>query len=45
MRVAILDDIHDAWAGTDGGQRLRERTDELIAFLEGREMPRFASGH
>ena len=27
MRVAILDDIHDAYAGTDGVRRLRERAE------------------
>jgi phosphoglycerate dehydrogenase-like enzyme len=30
MRVAILDDIHDAWAATDGVRRLRERTEVRI---------------
>ncbi len=31
MRVAILDDIHDAWSRTDGVRRLRERA-ELVIF-------------
>ena len=30
MRIAILDDIHDAWAGTEGVKRLRERADVRI---------------
>lgn len=30
MRIAILDDIHDAWAGTQGVRRLRERADVRI---------------
>ena len=30
MRVAILDDIHDAWGGTDGVRRLRERAEVRI---------------
>jgi phosphoglycerate dehydrogenase-like enzyme len=30
MRIAILDDIHEAWAGTDGVRRLRERTEVTI---------------
>jgi phosphoglycerate dehydrogenase-like enzyme len=30
MRIAILDDIHDAWAGTDGVRRLRERAQVTI---------------
>ena len=33
MRVAILDDIHDAWAGTAGVRRLRERA-EVVIFTE-----------
>jgi phosphoglycerate dehydrogenase-like enzyme len=32
MRVAILDDIHDAWAATPGVARLRERCDEVKIF-------------
>jgi phosphoglycerate dehydrogenase-like enzyme len=27
VRVAVLDDIHDAWGGTDAVRRLRERSD------------------
>jgi phosphoglycerate dehydrogenase-like enzyme len=30
MRIAVLDDIHDAWAGTAGIRRLRERADVTI---------------
>ncbi len=30
MRIAILDDIHHAWAGTDGVRRLRERAEVHI---------------
>jgi len=30
MRVAILDDVHDAWSGTEGVRRLRERADVEI---------------
>jgi phosphoglycerate dehydrogenase-like enzyme len=30
MRIAILDDIHDAWRGTEGVQRLRERAEVVI---------------
>ena len=30
MKVAVLDDIHDAWASTDGVRRLRERADVQI---------------
>ena len=30
MRVAILDDIHHAWEGTDGVRRLRERAEVRI---------------
>jgi phosphoglycerate dehydrogenase-like enzyme len=30
MRVAVLDDIHDAWKATAGIQRLRERADVRI---------------
>jgi phosphoglycerate dehydrogenase-like enzyme len=30
VRVAILDDIHRAWAATDGVRRLRERADVTI---------------
>jgi phosphoglycerate dehydrogenase-like enzyme len=30
MRVAILDDIHDAWRGTAGVKRLRERAEVVI---------------
>ncbi len=30
MRIAILDDIHDAWARTAGVRRLRERADVTI---------------
>jgi phosphoglycerate dehydrogenase-like enzyme len=30
MRIAILDDIHDAWEGTDGVRRLRERAEVEI---------------
>ena len=30
MRIAILDDIHDAWARTEGVRRLRERADVTI---------------
>ena len=30
MRIAILDDIHDAWAGTAGVRRLRERAEVTI---------------
>src|SRR6185312_7522741 len=30
MRVAILDDIHDAWRGTQGVKRLRERAEVVI---------------
>jgi phosphoglycerate dehydrogenase-like enzyme len=30
MRVAILDDIHDAWRGTEGVKRLRERAEVVI---------------
>jgi len=30
MRVAILDDIHDAWASTEGVRRLRERAGEPL---------------
>lgn len=30
MRVAILDDIHEAWAETDGVRRLREHADVTI---------------
>ena len=30
MRVAILDDIHDAWRGTQGVERLRERAEVVI---------------
>lgn len=30
MRVAVLDDIHDAWSATDGVRRLRERADVHI---------------
>jgi len=33
MRVAILDDIHRAWEGTDGVRRLRERA-EVKIFTE-----------
>jgi phosphoglycerate dehydrogenase-like enzyme len=33
MRVAILDDIHRAWAQTDGVRRLRERA-EVVIFTE-----------
>lgn len=33
MRVAILDDIHRAWEGTDGVRRLRERA-EVRVFTE-----------
>jgi phosphoglycerate dehydrogenase-like enzyme len=33
MRVAILDDIHHAWARTDGVRRLRERA-EVVIFTE-----------
>jgi phosphoglycerate dehydrogenase-like enzyme len=32
MRLAILDDIHDAWAATPGVTRLRERFDEVKIF-------------
>ncbi|MCY4511568.1 MAG: D-2-hydroxyacid dehydrogenase family protein, partial [Acidobacteria bacterium] len=31
MRVAILDDIHQAWDGTKGVRRLRERA-EVVVF-------------
>jgi phosphoglycerate dehydrogenase-like enzyme len=30
MRIAILDDIHDAWRGTEGVKRLRERAEVVI---------------
>ncbi len=30
MRVAILDDIQDAWRGTEGVKRLRERAEVMI---------------
>jgi hypothetical protein len=30
MRIAILDDIHDAWGGTDGVRRLRERAEVTV---------------
>ncbi len=30
MRVAILDDIHDAWEGTAGVRRMRERADVVV---------------
>ena len=30
MRVAILDDIHDAWEGTTGVRRMRERAEVVI---------------
>ena len=30
MRVAILDDIHQAWEGTEGVRRLRERAEVLV---------------
>ena len=30
MRIAILDDIHHAWDGTDGVRRLRERAEVRI---------------
>jgi phosphoglycerate dehydrogenase-like enzyme len=30
MRIAILDDIHDAWGTTDGVRRLRERAEVTI---------------
>ena len=30
MRIAILDDIHDAWDGTAGVRRLRERAEVTI---------------
>jgi phosphoglycerate dehydrogenase-like enzyme len=30
MRVAILDDVHDAWAATDGVRRLRARAEVRI---------------
>ena len=30
MRIAILDDIHDAWATTDGVARLRQRAEVTI---------------
>ena len=33
MRIAILDDIHDAWGATDGVARLRERA-EVKIFTE-----------
>lgn len=33
MRIAILDDIHHAWEGTDGVRRLRERA-EVRVFTE-----------
>jgi phosphoglycerate dehydrogenase-like enzyme len=33
MRIAILDDIHQAWAGTEGVRRLRERA-EVHVFTE-----------
>lgn len=33
MRIAILDDIHNAWEGTDGVRRLRERA-EVKIFTE-----------
>jgi len=33
MRIAILDDIHGAWEGTDGVRRLRERA-EVKIFTE-----------
>jgi phosphoglycerate dehydrogenase-like enzyme len=34
MRLAILDDIHDAWAPTPGVARLRERFDEVKIFTQ-----------
>lgn len=30
MRIAILDDIHDAWDSTDGVRRVRERAEVVI---------------
>jgi phosphoglycerate dehydrogenase-like enzyme len=30
MRIAILDDIHDAWDSTDGVRRMRERAEVVI---------------
>jgi phosphoglycerate dehydrogenase-like enzyme len=30
MRIAILDDIHDAWESTEGVRRLRERAEVVI---------------
>jgi phosphoglycerate dehydrogenase-like enzyme len=33
MRIAILDDIHDAWAATDGVRALRERA-QVVIFKE-----------
>jgi phosphoglycerate dehydrogenase-like enzyme len=34
MRVAILDDIHDAWRHTAGVRRLRERAEEVTIFTQ-----------
>jgi hypothetical protein len=30
MRIAILDDIHRVWDGTEGVRRLRERADVRV---------------
>lgn len=43
MRVAILDDIHAAWDGTDGVRRLRERA-EVRIFTEPFGAPAALSG-
>jgi phosphoglycerate dehydrogenase-like enzyme len=43
MRIAILDDIHDAWASTDGVRRLRERA-EVTIFTQPFSDPRALRG-
>jgi hypothetical protein len=30
MRVAVLDDIHEAWEGSEGVRRLRERAEVRV---------------
>jgi phosphoglycerate dehydrogenase-like enzyme len=44
VRVAILDDVHHAWAHTDGVARLRARVENVRIFTEAFGAPAALSG-